>query len=171
MRSAREVSLLERVWSGAPGRPGAAGRSLAARPRQRLPGVHGLWPIRGDGCRLRGARGPEFTPRVRERKMTRYSPCHSPDFGITVVLGCVSRCNVSTRGRTRTGTALRPRDFKSHASTISPPGCDSAPRARIAPTASLACAPRLEPRREPRHRAADSRARIARRNVQRRREI
>ena len=36
-------------------------------------------------------------------------------------------CSVSTRGRTRTGTAFRPRDFKSHASTISPPGCDSAP--------------------------------------------
>jgi hypothetical protein len=37
----------------------------------------------------------------------------------------MKQANSNTRGRTRTGTALRPGDFKSRASTISPPGCDS----------------------------------------------
>ena len=63
-----------------------------------------------------------------------------------------------TRGRTRTGTAFQPRDFKSHASTISPPGCGS-PFGRLA-IALLVRATTPVTGRECTHRGARTRARI-----------
>src|SRR5205085_4985261 len=52
---------------------------------------------------------------IRDLTVTGVQTCALP-------ISCRFESDLGARGRTRTDMALRPGDFKSHASTISPPG-------------------------------------------------